>query len=88
MKKLTTKTSDEEYVDKSRKEKRSEMITVRVPRNVFMSPELISALDQCKTSDYSVMRTFSKLFKQFETQDGKRIKLTDFVMSQVSAPQE
>ena len=76
--------NDEEYVDKSRKEKRSEMITVRVPKNVFMSPELISALDRCKTSDYAVMRTFSKLFKQFETQDGKRIKLTDFVMSRSS----
>ena len=33
--------NDEEYVDKSRKEKRSEMITVRVPKNVFMSDSYI-----------------------------------------------
>ena len=76
--------TDPEYVDKSRKEKRTDMITVRMPRNVFMSPELISSLDRCKASDYSVMRTFAQLFKQFETDDGKRIKLDEFVLSRSS----
>ena len=59
---------DEDYVATIRREKRSKMITVRMPKNVFMSPELISALDRCKTSDYSAMRILSKVFTQFELQ--------------------
>ena len=76
--------TDPDYVDKSRKQKRSEFITVQVPRNVFMSPELISSLDRNKSSDYSVMRTFAQLFKQFQTEDGQRVKLDEFVLSRSS----
>ena len=72
---------DEDYVATTRREKRSKMITVRMPKNVFMSPELISALDRCKTSDYSAMRILSKVFTQFETPDGKRLKLDDLSLS-------
>ena len=62
--------NDPDYVDKSRKEKKSDRITVSIPRNVFMSPALIASLDRCKTSDCGVMRTFAQLFKQCETEDG------------------
>ncbi len=73
--------NDEDYVATSRREKRSEFITVQMPRNVFMSPELISALDRSKTSDYSVMRMFSQVFKQFYTEDGQQLKLDDLNLS-------
>ena len=46
-----------------------------------MSPELISALDRSKTSDYSVMRMFSQVFKQFYTEDGQQLKLDDLNLS-------
>ena len=76
---------DEDYVVKSRRhEKKSDMITVQMPKNVFMSPELISALDRCKASDNSVMRMFSKVFKQFYTLDNKRLNLDDIVLSRSS----
>ena len=42
--------NNEDYVDKSRREKISDRITVSIPRNVFMTPELISSLDHCKAS--------------------------------------
>ena len=77
--------NDEDYVVKSRRhEKKSAMITVQMPRNVFMSPELISALDRCKASDNSVMRMFSKVFKQFYTVDNKRLKMDELVLSRHS----
>ena len=72
---------DEEYVPR---QKRSSMINVQMPRNVFMSPELISSLDRCKTSDKSTMQMFSKLFKQFYTVDGKRLSLDELVLSRSS----
>ena len=76
---------DEDFVVKSRRfKKKSDMITVQMPRNVFMSPELISSLDRCKTSDNGVMRMFSKVFKQFYTVDGKRLKLDELVLSRSS----
>ena len=73
---------DEDYVEK--KKARSERITVSMPRSVFMSPDLISSLDRCKTSDYSAMRTFSSLFKTFQTPDGKPLSLTELVMSRTT----
>ena len=77
--------NDEDFVVKSRRfKKKSDMITVQMPRNVFTSPELISSLDRCKTSDNGVMRMFSKLFKQFYTVDGKRLKLDELVLSRSS----
>ena len=76
--------NDSNFVDKSRKKKKSDMINVRIPRNVFMSPALISSLDRCKTSDSGVMRTFAQVFKQCETEDGKKIKLDEFVLSRSS----
>ena len=74
---------DAEYVDKAKKS-RSDRITVSMPRCVFMSPELISALDRSKVSDYGVMRSFSSLFKTFQTEDGKPLRLTDLVLSRTS----
>ena len=71
---------DAEYVDKSKKPK-SDRITVSMPRCVFMSPDLISSLDRCKTSSYGVMRQFSSLFKTFQTEDGKPVSLSEFVLS-------
>ena len=76
--------NDPDFVDNSRKEKKSDKITISIPRNVFMSPALISSLDRCKTSDCGVMRTFAQLFKQCETEDGKRIRLDEFVLSRSS----
>ena len=73
--------NDEDYVATSRREKRSEFITVQMPRNIFMSPELISALDRCKTSDYSAMRMFSKVFKQFYTVGGEKLNLNELDIS-------
>ena len=70
---------DEDYVDKSRKEKRSERITVTIPRKVFMTPDLISALDRTKTTDRGAMRILAPVFKTFETEDGKRLDLEDLV---------
>ena len=72
---------DKDYVDTSRKEKRSDRITVSIPRNVFMSPDLISSFDRTKTTDRSVMRIFGPLFKTFETEDGKRLELEELVLS-------
>ena len=46
-----------------------------------MSTELISSLDRCKTSDYGVKRQFSSLFKTFQTEDGKPVSLSVFVLS-------
>ena len=46
-----------------------------------MSPELVSSLDRSKVSDYSTMRTFASLFKTFQTEDGKPLSLTEFVLS-------
>ena len=71
---------DAEYVEKSKKPK-SDRITVSIPRCVFMSPDLISSLDRCKTSSYGVMRQFSSLFKTFQTEDGKPVSLSEFVLS-------
>ena len=73
--------NNEDYVDKSRREKRSDRITVSIPRNVFMTPELISSLDRCKASDYSTMRILAPLFTSFQTEDGKRLKLDELVLS-------
>ena len=73
---------DEDYVEK--KKARSERITVSMPRCVFMSPDLISSLDRTKTSDYSAMRTFSSVFKTFQTLDGKPLSLTELVMSRTT----
>ena len=73
--------NDEDYVDNSRKEKRSDRITVTIPRNIFMSPELISSLDRTKTSDRGTMRILAPVFKTFETEDGKRLDLEELVLS-------
>ena len=75
---------DEDYVATTRREKRSDMISVMMPRNVFMSPDLISALDRSKTSDYGTMRILAKVFTQFETPDGKRLKLDDLSLSRAT----
>ena len=73
--------NDEDYVDNSRKEKRSERITVTIPRKVFMSPDLLSSLDRTKTTDREAMRILAPVFKTFETEDGKRLDLEELVLS-------
>ena len=72
---------DEDYVDISRSEKRSDRITVTMPRNVFMSPDLISSLDRTKTTDRGAMRILGPVFQTFETEDGNRLELEELVLS-------
>ena len=72
--------NDPDFITPSKKG-RSDRITVSIQRHVFMSPDLISSLDRSKTSDHNVMRTFSSLFKTFQTVDGRPVSLTEFVMS-------
>lgn len=68
-----------------RREPRSDMMAVLVPKDPLSSPGLVAMLDRQKVSTYGATGLTAAYIKGFKSLDGKDLNLNDFVLSQASA---
>ena len=71
---------DTDFVVATKSRKKSDRITVTVPRNL-VSQAVVSSLDRTKESSSSAMRNISALVSTFETPDGEKVGLEEFNIS-------
>ena len=71
---------DKDFIVATKSRKKSDRITVTVPRNL-VSPALVSSLDRTKQSSSAAMRNISALVSTFETPDGEKVGLNEFNLS-------
>ena len=71
---------DRDFVVATKSRKKSDRITVTVPRNL-LSPAVVSSLDRTKESSSAAMRNIAALVSTFETPGGEKVGLEDFNLS-------
>ena len=78
---------DKDFVVATKSRKKSDRITVTVPRNLI-SPALVSSLDRTKESSSAAMRNLSALVSTFQTPDGEKVGLKEFNLSRSTIERE
>ena len=71
---------DSDFVVATKSRKKSDRITVTVPRNL-VSQAVVSSLDRTKESSSAAMRNLSAIVSTFETPDGEKVGLKEFNLS-------
>ena len=71
---------DKDFVVATKSRKKSDRITVTVPRNL-VSQAVVSSLDRTKESSSAAMRNLSAIVSTFETPDGEKVGLKEFNLS-------
>ena len=73
-------TRDEEFNIQEKKGRRSDFITVQLPRDPMASLDVTSALDRTNITNRTAMQIFSSVLKTAK-KDGKQVDLNEFVLS-------
>ena len=76
---------DTVYQVSERRPARGDTITVKIPRDIFSSPEVVKMMDRHKTSTYGAVGITASILKSCKTVDDKDVNLNDFIISRTSA---